>query len=194
MQSFATSAEGFLKGKDIPVYGIRLPAKIEDFSLRAEGQLLHFDTVRLVVDENRLVMSGNADLSTEEPRFDVNISTENVDLDKILPFLGKSDDAADRDEKDHWAFPIRGTAHLMWDSLKIAGYTWKPFQGEIIVDSEGIRVSVENASLCGIASPGLLQIKRDGIGLDFRLKAEKCDLNQSITCLTRERVKRGGDF
>ncbi|MBW2709863.1 MAG: AsmA-like C-terminal domain-containing protein, partial [Deltaproteobacteria bacterium] len=123
----------------------------------------------------------------ENPGFDVDISTENVNLDKILALLKKSD-------KDPWRFPVRGTAHLMWDSLKIGGYTWQPFQGKITVDPEGIRVAVENAMLCGIASPGILHVKEDGVEIDFRLKAEKRDLNQCITCLTQKRVSAEGTF
>ncbi len=195
MLSFSTSAEGFLTGKNFPVYGMAVPARIEDFSLHAEGQLLRFDSVRMVLDDNRLVMNGTADLSTEDPRFDVDISTENVNLDKILAFLKKSEDTAVKnDDNDPWHFPVRGTAHLMWDSLKIGGYTWQPFQGEITVDPEGIRVTVENAKLCGISSPGVLRVKKDGIGLNFRLKAEKYDLNRSITCLTHKRVSAEGTF
>jgi hypothetical protein len=117
-QSFSTSAEGFLSGKNIPVYGMSVPVRIEDFSLRAEGQQLRADSVRMVLNQNRLVMKGYADLSTEDPRFDVDISTENVDLDKILAFLKKSDDATkNKGKKEQWHFPVRGTAHLMWDSL-----------------------------------------------------------------------------
>jgi len=82
----------------------------------------------------------------------------------------------------------------MWDSLKIGGYTWQPFQGEITVDPEGIRVAVENSRLCGISSPGVLHVKKDGIGLNFQLKAEKCDLNQCISCLTNKRVSAEGTF
>ena len=195
MLSFSTSAEGSLTGKDIPVYGVALPARIEDFSLRAEGQLLRFDSVRMALYENRLVMSGTADLSTEDPRFDVDISTENVDLDKILAFLKESESTTVKnDHKDPWLFPVRGTAHLMWDSLKIGGYTWQPFQGEITVDPEGIRVTVENSKLCGISSPGVLRVKQDGIEIAFGLKAEKGDLNQCMTCLTQKRVSAEGTF
>ena len=195
MLSFSTSAEGSLTGKDISVYGVALPARIENFSLHAEGQRLRVDSARMTLYDNRLVMSGTADLSTEDPRFDVDISTEHVDLDKILAFLKKSEGAtAKNDDKDPWLFPVRGTAHLMWDSLKIGGYTWQPFQGEITVDPEGIRVAVENSRLCGISSPGVLHVKKDGIGLNFQLKAEKCDLNQCISCLTNKRVSAEGTF
>ncbi|MCF8129784.1 MAG: AsmA-like C-terminal domain-containing protein [Deltaproteobacteria bacterium] len=194
-QSFSTSAEGFLEGKDIPVYGLRVPAKIEGFSLRAEGQQLRADSVRMILNQNRLVMSGYADLSTEDPRFDVDISTENVDLDKILAFLKKFDDAArNRRKKEHWHFPVRGTAHLMWDSLKLGGFTWRPFQGEVTIEPESIRVAVENARLCGIDSPGFLRIKPGGVELDFQLSADKRNLNHCISCLTHERVSAEGTF
>ena len=93
-----------------------------------------------------------------------------------------------------WHFPVRGTAHLMWDSLKIGEYTWQPFQGEITVDPDGVRVTVENARLCGISSPGFLRVEQDGIALEFRLKAEKGNLNQCITCLTQKRVIAEGTF
>ncbi len=194
-QSFSTSAEGFLKGEDIPLYGIAMPGNIEGFSLKTEGQMLRVDSVRMVLDQNRLVMSGDADLSMQDPRFDMNISTRNVDLDKIIAFLKKSDDTAvNKKDEDPWHLPVRGTAHLMWDSLKIGGYTWQPFQGEITVDPDGVRVAVENARLCGISSPGSLRVKRDGIEISFRLKAEKSDLNRCITCLTKKRVIADGTF
>ena len=195
MLSFSTWADGFLSGEGIPVYGTALPAKVEDFSLHAEGQQFRFDSVRMILNENRLAMSGTAEFSTEDPRFDVDISTENVDLDKILAFLKDSEgNRLKNDEKAPWRFPIRGTAHLMWDSLKIGGYTWRPFQGEITLERESIRVAVENAGFCGISSPGVLHVRKDGIRLDFRLKAEKRDLNHCITCLTHKRVLAEGMF
>ncbi len=194
-QSFGTSAEGFLTGKDIPVYGVDLPVRIEDFSLRAEGQQLRVESASIVLGENRLTMRGNADLSPGDPRFDVDISTENVDLDKVLEFLKETDESAGNGvESDPWVLPVRGRAHLMWDSLKIGGYTWQPFQGEIAVDREGVRVSVENAQLCGISTPGVLRITPGGIQVDFRLKAEKRDLNQCIACLSHQRVIAEGIF
>jgi hypothetical protein len=194
-QSFSTSAEGSLAGADIRLYGVKVPARIEDFSLHAEGQLLLVDGVQMVLGENRLTMSGNADLSTERPRFDVDIATKEVDLDRILAYLDKSKETSQKaKKKSDWHFPVRGTAHLMWDSLKLGGFTWQPFQGEITVKPESIRVAVENARLCGIDSPGVLHIKQDGTELNFRLKAEKSDLNQSITCLTHKRVSAEGTF
>ncbi len=194
-QSFATSAEGFLRGNHIPVYGLALPAKIEAFSLRARGRLLHLDSMGLRLNRNRLTVSGNADLSTEDPRFDVDISTDTVDLDKILAYLKKTDDQRDGSKRrDPWRFPVRGTAHLMWDRLKIGGFTWEPFQGEVGFESDGIRVAVENAKFCGIASTGFLRIKQDHAELDFRLRAEKNQLNRCITCLTHERVIADGTF
>ena len=61
----------------------------------------------------------------------------------------------------------------MWDSAKIGGYTWRPFQGEINIGPEGVRVAVENAVVCGVSTPGTLRITPGGIRLDFGLKAEK---------------------
>ncbi|MCG6878918.1 MAG: AsmA-like C-terminal domain-containing protein [Deltaproteobacteria bacterium] len=195
MQSYSTSAEGFLRGNDILIYGIPLPAKIVDFSLHAEGQQLLFDSVRMLLNQNRLFMSGSADLATEDPRFDVDISTDNVDLDKVLELLNKSKGkTANEDGKEPWHFPIRGTAHLMWNSLKVGGFTWHPFQGEVSINPESIRISVENAALCGISSPGYLKLNKDNIDLDFRLKAEKAALSQSITCLTQKRIDAEGTF
>lgn len=193
-QSFSTSAEGFLKGKGIPIYGVALPATIEDFSLRAEGQLLRVESARMAIYDNKLDISGNADLSTENTRFDVDISTDNVDLDKILAFLKESATNSASNDKAPWSFPIRGTAHLMWDSLKIGGYTWHPFQGKITMDPDSIRIAVENSKLCGIDSPGVLRFNQDGIALAFGLKAEKGDLNQTMTCLTQKRVVAEGTF
>ena len=193
-QSFSASVEGSLKGEGIPVYGVGLPATIEAFSLRAEGQQLRVDSARIALYENSLVISGSADLSTENTRFDMDISTDNVDLDKILAFLKESETDTASSDKAPWSFPIRGAAHLMWDSLKIGGYTWRPFQGKITVDTDSIQVSVENAKLCGIDSPGHLRIKRDGLEVAFGLKAEKGSLNQTMTCLTREQVDAEGTF
>ena len=195
MLSYATSAEGFLRGTDISIYGIPFPAKILNFSLSAEGQQLRLDSVQMLLDQNRFFMSGSADLATEDPRFDVDITTDHVDLDKILHFLEKSHEktAHENDDKP-WHFPIRGTAHLMWDSLKVGGLTWHPFQGEISINPEDIRISVENAALCGISSPGYLKLNKDNIDLNFRLKAEKAALRQTITCLTQKRVDAEGTF
>ena len=194
-QSFSTSAEGSLAGVDIPIYGIGFPARIENFSLHAQGQLLRIDSARMVLGRNRLVMSGNADFSTEDPRFDVDISTKDVDLDEILAYVEESENTAAKTQKEApWHFPVRGTAHLMWDSLKLGGFTWHPFQGEITLTPESIRVAVEDARLCSIFCPGTLWIRRDKTKLNFQLKAEKSDLNRSIACLTHKRVSAEGTF
>ena len=191
-QSFSTSAEGSLTGEGIPVYGVGLPATIEDFSLRTEGQQLRIESARMALAENRLAISGTANLSTENACFDMDISTADVDLDKILVFLKES--SRETDNSVPWSFPIRGTFHLMWDSLKIGGFTWHPFQGEITVAPDNIRVAIENSRLCGIDSPGILQLNHDGIALALGLKARKGLLNQTITCLTKKRVIAEGTF
>ncbi|EFK10114.1 conserved hypothetical protein [delta proteobacterium NaphS2] len=195
MQSYAASAEGFLRGNDISIYGIPFPAMIVDLSLRAEGQQLLVDSLQMLLHQNKLFMRGSADLATDDPRFDVDITTDHVDLDNALEFLTKSNGkTANGDNEKPWHFPIQGTAHLMWDSLSVGGFTWHPFQGEVSIMPESIRISVENAALCGISSPGYLWLKQNDIDLDFRLKAEKEGLNQSITCLTERRIDAEGTF
>lgn len=62
----------------------------------------------------------------------MDISTKDVDLDQILARLEKAKETSPKTEnKSTWRFPVRGTAHLMWDSLKLRGFTWQPFQGEM---------------------------------------------------------------
>ena len=107
--SFSASAEGVLRGKDIPAYGVDLPVSIEDFSLYAEGQLLRVASAHMTLGENELAISGSADFSREDPRFDVDISTENVDLNKVLEFLKERDEKTGNDGGNaSWSLPVSG--------------------------------------------------------------------------------------
>ncbi|MCJ7682761.1 MAG: AsmA-like C-terminal domain-containing protein, partial [Desulfobacteraceae bacterium] len=124
---------------------------------------------------------------------DLGLSSDDFELEDIInAFDKKGQETEVNKSKSRWSLPIKGTTHVKLDSLRYGEFKWEPFDCSISAEGDTVNVTVTKGILCGISTPGVLNISPKGIGLDFKLLAKKLALTETITCLSKEKIAIDG--
>jgi len=177
--------EGYLQGGDITFPQLSLPAKLKDFSLEAGQQRIILKSASLAVDDTQISATGTLDLSEQGILFDLGLSSDDFELEDIINAFDKKGKETEVNKgKKRWSLPVKGTTRVKLDSLTYGGFRWEPFHCNISAEGDTVNVTVTKGNLCGISTPGTLNISPKGIGLDFKLLAKKKPLTETITCVS----------
>jgi hypothetical protein len=70
------------------------------------------------------------------------------------------------------------------DDLHYNGYTWKPFESQIIFAEDSyLGIEILKAELCNISTPGKISFHEGKIFLDFSMEAADREFNKVLICL-----------
>jgi len=184
-----STIEGYLQGGDITFHGLNLPARIAHFSFEAAQQGVILKSANLAVDDTQISATGTLDLSEQGIIFDLDLSSGNFELEDIINAFDKKGKETGVDKgKNRWSLPVKGTTRVKLDSLTYRKFRWEPFYCSISAAGDTVNVTVTKGNLCGISTPGTLNISPKGIGLDFKLLAKNKPLTETITCVSKESV------
>ena len=159
-QPFSSVAQGALQGVGLKYpYSGDVPVQIDTFSVAAKGNLFTVDS-NLRVEGHSLKTKGEVDFLLDGFVFDMDISMNGFDLDHVMTsVLGKKRDGASR------ALPLKGIVRVESEYVKYGRFTWRPVRANITFDAETTRIEITQANLCGIDTPGLLEISPKGVEL-----------------------------
>ena len=188
-----STIEGYLKGGDITFHEWNLPARLKNFSIETGQQRVILKSANLAVDDTQISATGTLDLSEQGLLFDLDLSSDDFDLGDIInAFDKKGKETKVNKDKNRWLLPVKGTAYVKLKSLTYREFRWEPFQCSISSEGGAVNVTVTKGNLCGISTPGTLNISPKGIGLDFKLLAKKRPLTETITCLSKKKIAIDG--
>ena len=190
-----STVEGNLQGGDISFSTLNLPAKIEHFSFEAGQQRVILKSADLALDDTQISATGTIDLSEQGILFDLGLSSDDNDFDveDIINVFDKKDKKTEtKKTRNRWSLPVKGTTRVNLKSLTFKKLRWEPFNCRISAEGEVVNVTVTKANLCGISTPGTLNISPKGIGLDFRLLTKNMPLTETIACVSKKSVAIGG--
>ena len=188
-----STIEGRLRGGDITFHELNLPVRLKDFSLEAGQQRIILKSANLAVDDTQISATGTLDLSEQGLLFDLGLSSDDFELEDIInAFDKKGKEKEVKRNKNRWSLPVKGTTRVKLASLTYGGFRWEPFHCNISAEGDRVNVTVTKGNLCGISTPGTLNISPKGIGLDFKLLAKKRPLTETIICLSKEKIAIDG--
>lgn len=188
-----STIEGYLKGGDITFHELNLPVRIEHFSFEAGQQRIILKSANLAVDDTQISATGILDLSEQGLLFDLDLSSDDFDLEDITKAFEKGGkETGVKRDKNRWSLPLKGTTHVKLNSLTYEGFRWEPFNCSISAEGDTVNVTVTKANLCGISTAGTLNISPKGISLDFKLLAKNKPLTETIACLSKKSVAIDG--
>ena len=181
-QPFSSAAQGALQGAGlIYPYSGDAPVQIDTFSVAAKGNLFTVDS-NLRVEGHSLKTKGEVDFLLDGFMVDMDISMNGFDLDHVMTnVLGQKRDGAFR------ALPLKGIVRVESEYVKYGGFTWRPVRANITFDPETTRIEITRANLCGIDTPGVLEISPKGVELRTKPKAKDKDLHEVLICLSDTR-------
>ena len=190
-----STIEGHLQGGDIAFHEFNLPANIKDFSLKAGQQRIILESTNLAVDDTQISATGTFDLSEQGILFDLNLSSDDFELEDIINAFDKKGKATEVNKgKNRWSLPLKGTTRVKLDSLTYGEFRWEPFHCSISAEGDTANVTVTEASLCGISTPGTLNISQQGIRLDFKPAVKKRGMAETFACLSKKSTAVDGTF
>ena len=172
------------------------PLIVNELSLKTiNDHHLQVESANLSWADNHFELTGNEDLSDNEPNLNMELYSEAIDLDKLRQAMDKyrkkNPDPAD---EKAWTNPIRGVLKLKTERLTYKGFTWNPFQADVIFNDRSADVALKNASLCTISTPGTLKISPEEISVHVKPSVRGQKLKSLISCLLDKAAEVDGDY
>ncbi|NIO15622.1 MAG: hypothetical protein GTN70_01245 [Deltaproteobacteria bacterium] len=185
-----STARGKLEGRDL-VFPVKLskPLFIRTINLEATESEFRLNSGDFTWGDRDISLTGSAVTSGEGVTLDMDLTAERVEWENLKSALKGDEepegerDRADKEAGEDWNLPIRGTIRFRTDSFNLEGYTWSPLQADVTFEREGVNVAVKDAVLCGISTPGTLEVSQRGLALDFRPAARDQELGPAYACL-----------
>lgn len=78
---------------------------------------------------------------------------------------------------------LNGRVVVKSDNFKFRGFKWDTVDAEVVLLGNKIDVNINEANLCGIATPGLLEFTSPTLKLEFEPFTEEEDFANAIQCL-----------
>jgi hypothetical protein len=189
-----STARGTLTGKDFMFpWGLKVPLRIGSFSVYGQEDQITVDSAICTWGECRGVLDGTLNFAETEYAFDMGISSDALILDKLKVLFETG--PRDKETNRLWNAPVHGNVKLNLEAFTYdENFTWTPFQADISFHPEKVTVSVTDAKLCGISTPGTLEWTTEGVSFDFRPLAKKQQLDPTVNCLRGGKVRATGLF
>jgi hypothetical protein len=195
-QPMRSTAQGRLMAQDIIVpVDIKMPMKIDSMALAAQDNKVNLESAICTWGDTSLDLTGTLSTSETDLLFDMDVSTDLLEVNKLVEGLGedpKQDDG--RAEAGSWDLPLQGTLRLKSKNLTFEGYNWSPVNADISFKHGTLIAVVTQADLCGISTPGELEITAKDLRLDFEPVSKNQDINFTLDCLWGAKGTATGRF
>ncbi len=89
---------------------------------------------------------------------------------------------------------LSGKVSIKSENFKFKGFDWDSVNAEVALLGNKVDVNINEANLCGIATPGMLEITSPTMKLQFEPFTEEEDLANAIKCLFDKAGIITGDF
>jgi hypothetical protein len=193
-----STAEGKLHGTDIHLpLEIGEPLKIESFSIATEKSRLKLQPAIVRWGDRRLVLKGHVNFAAQGIRFDMDLAADGIDGDKLVVLVAEEDKEVTNKQKqdaDLWPLPLSGMLRIRSEYLKYETFTWRPLHVDISFEPNKIRAVVTEANLCGVSTPGRVQVSPGDLQVYFGAVSRNEDLDATIACLVGQRAQIDGRF
>lgn len=190
-----SNMEGELRGRDIFVaYDPATPLKINSFALRGEASKIRIDSADLTWSEMLLKLSGTIQPEPDNRLgLDLDIAADAVDMDRLIDVLKSG---TEKKEPQAGAtsepIPVVGNIRVKADRLTFNDLTWHPLHADVSLNDANTDITIKEAVLCGISTPGTLSLSPETIRFDVKTMATDQNLNPSLNCLAAARSATKG--
>ena len=208
-QPIQSTAHGTLNGSKliIPAQWPE-PLKLEDFSVTADKNNVELNSFILHVSDRTVTGGGDISFSEKGLLVDMDFSANGIDwavFEKNFLAAEKAEqeekadikEGAEKEEttpEETWDMPIQGIIRLQSEYFTYEQLTWKPLQVELLLDNNDITLTVVEAVLCAVSTPGSVAYTEQDVSLDFKLLAKAQEMDSTIPCLTDGEYLSTGTF
>ena len=215
-----TSATGTLRGSDIrlPPW-LPVPLTIERLSVEAKDKVLLVKSATLSSGESRVDVAGTVSYVQDKFALDADVRGDKVVIAErpaqpdpgpppkpeveATPMPAKQDDASlapvsPQEQRDIlktlWAIPVSGTVRVDIGTLVTGKMEISPLVASASVSTTQVNLHITGAALCAISLSGEMSVRQDRSEATAKLSARGAQLDDSIACLTNQRLQITGKF
>jgi hypothetical protein len=195
-QPMKSTAHGKLQGAHLGSLGkLRASVNIESVSLSATNDRLTVESALCTWEDSRLTLEGNVDFSEKGFLLDMDVSVDGLEWGKVKKVFAKKNKERnlERDER-LWTLPLQGILRVKSDYFTYGKLTWSPFHADVSFNHDGVSVSVNEATLCGISTPGIMEISPQGILLAVKPISKNQEVDPTLACLWDKKGLMTGNF
>ncbi len=210
------SAEGQLSGEGVDFTWLAgRPVLVEKFAVEADGGVLRIGEVSVRSGKDSATLRGELRRGERGPVVDASIESEGVVLDRLLaldrkdgpqaaeapaaeastapPKVPRAKPSVELDFKDLWPLPVTGRIGLRAGFVQYGQHRVAPVALMLNLEPDRAHLDVEQAKLCGIDLPFVVEARAGVWSASARLAAMKQPVAQMVACLTGERVQITGE-
>jgi len=194
-----STASGTLDGGDFifPSKFVK-PLLLESFSLSASDKTLMINGAEATFEGRKYALNGQAALDRERLSLNFDVSTDSVELDKLIGSLQEGAAEKTVNEKERigkdWDLAFEAGINLHADSLQYNSFTWKPFESQITYADNSLNIEVRKAELCNISTPGKISFHDGRITMDISMEAKEQEFKEVLICLEGGQKQMTGLF
>jgi hypothetical protein len=183
-QPMRASVKGPLHARDVHV---PLPdghtLAIETLTLDGRGNVLSGKAIVNPTGGPRLQVHGQVQQSSHAVIADLDVVAGRLDWGAVAPGITQGDGPAGPAAGGSWAPLVRGNIRVGAESFSYGGFTWEPVHAVVAFAPGTLTVTVKNATLCGVATPGTITAGPQGVTLAFKPVAQNQPLRTLLSCV-----------
>jgi uncharacterized protein involved in outer membrane biogenesis len=205
------TVQGRLRGEGVDLAWLaQRPLLIERFAIDAGPDVMRIGEIAVRSGKDAVTLRGQLRRSEQGPVIDAAVETEGVVLDEWLGGFDKPDAApaaaaqepaapavkpaaAAADFQHWWPLPVTGRIALRAGYVQHAHLRIAPVALVLVLEPDRARLDVEQAQLCGMAVPFVLEARREAWSASARVAASKQPVNDIARCLTGEHLQITGE-
>jgi len=198
-----SEATGTLEGEGIRIPWKPLaPLRIRSASLSAEGKKIRVVSSDLAWRAIPFRLSGEGSFSRDGLEADVDVTTGDVPLERLMPQPpGSAKTAADSGGPPAAdagyrlpKLPVRGVFRLRSDSIRYGRWAVHSVAAQGELGTEALTVEISKGDLCGFPLRLSATLDPKGLAVELRTSASGKDFMEPLLCLVNERMAANGSF
>ncbi len=165
---------------------LQLSATLDEHQISIESANLAWNNIQVN-------MSGSMKPHSQNRLWlDLDITADTVNLDHLIQALKYSSD--NNGPKTAPFLPVKGSIRFKADRFKIGKFTWNPLHADISLNNDTADITLKEAVICGISTPGTLKVSPPNIEFDLEAVAKDHELNPTRQCFVGETFKADGTY
>jgi len=188
-----SSAQGRLEGDRLvlPVK-TRVPVFIDRIAAQATNQTVSVDPLIFTVGGAQHTVRGQITASTDQWLLD--LTADDINWATIGDLFRSDATDSEPPPSAEPSPPTRATIRVAATSFTLGRWTSAPARAEIVLGPQPLRITVQQAVVCGIALAGSVMIEGDMIQVALTPSASRQDLEPTLACLAGKPLGMTGTF
>ena len=187
---------------------LQQPVVIDRIDLEADGSSLRIGEATIKWAGQRATIRGEVKYGAGGPVINAQFDSPGVIVDALLPredkTAGEKPPAAKARSKQTpdgegeaswlWPLPVTGRIAVRSDFVQSGHLKVAPVAATLVLEERRAHLDLTQAQLCGISLPLTIEAASKGLTASAQVTAQKQPLEQTVQCLSDQRVEITGDF